>query len=350
MIKKDLSVLKLKDLSSNNKTSFIYSNFKSKLEDSVKKNTFLVAVSGGPDSLALSALSYAYSKEKKIKTFFVLVDHGIRSNSSKEAQNVKKLLKKKKINLTILKNNKQIKKNIQSQAREVRYQLLLNFCKKYKIKFIMTGHHRDDQIETFLIRLSRGSGIQGLSSMSKISSLSKTTKLFRPLLNEKKEDLIYLAKYYFGKIFKDPSNTNQKYLRTKVRNLIKKFEKGGIKQDRIIKSIDNLASSRDTLNSHIQKIENNCIVEKNNIIAVNLESLFLENNEIQLKVFSNSIKKISKNYYPPRAKKILNLLNRIRFCQKIKATLGGCLIVRDKQNLIISREKLKKGHKTGNFH
>ena len=345
MSKKDSSVLKLKDLSSNNKTSLIYSNFKSQLNASIKKNTFLVAVSGGPDSLALSSLGHAYSIEKKIKVFFVLVDHGIRSDASKEAQNVKNLLKKKGINLTILKNKKKINKNVQSQAREIRYQLLLNFCKKNKIKFIMTGHHRDDQIETFLIRLSRGSGIQGLSSMSKVSSLSKTTKLFRPLLDEKKKDLTFLAKYYFGKIFKDPSNTNQKYLRTKVRNLIKQFEKSGIKRDRIINSINNLASTRDTLNFYLQRTEKNCIIKKNNTVSINLKKFFLENNEIQLKIFSNCIKKVSKNYYPPRAKKVLNLLSRVRSNESLKATLGGCIIIRGKKNLIISKEELKKGTK-----
>jgi tRNA(Ile)-lysidine synthase len=345
MSKKDSSVLQLKNLSSNNKTSLIYSNFRSQLNTSIKKNTFLVAVSGGPDSLALSALSYVYSIEKKTKVFFVLVDHGIRTNSSKEAQNVKNLLKKSGIKLKILRNKKKINKNIQSHAREIRYQLLLNFCKKHKIKFIMTGHHRDDQIETFLIRLSRGSGIQGLSSMSKISSLSKTTKLFRPLLNEKKEDLVFLAKYFFGKIFKDPSNINQKYLRTKIRNLIKHFEKSGIKHDRVIDSINNLASSRDTLNFYIQKIERNCVIKKNNTININLRNFLLANNEIQLKIFSNCIKRISKNYYPPRAKKVLNLLSRIESNESLKATLGGCVINRYKKNLTISKEELKKGTK-----
>ena len=339
MNKKDSSVLQLKNLSSNKKTSLIYSNFRSQLNTFVKRNTFLVAVSGGSDSLALSALSHAYLIEKKTKVFFVLVDHGIRENSSKEAQNVKNLLKKSGINLTILKNKKKINKNIQSHAREIRYKLLLSFCKKYKIKFIMTGHNRDDQIETFLIRLSRGSGIQGLSSMNKVSILSNATKLFRPLLDEKKEDLFFLAKYYFGKIFKDPSNTDQKYLRTKIRNLIKQFEKSGIKHDRIINSINNLASSRDTLNFYIQKIENDCLVKKDNTIIINLKKFFLENNEVQLKIFSNCIKKISKNYYPPRAKKVLNLLNRIESNQKIKATLGGCVINKDKKNLTISKEE-----------
>ena len=345
MSKKNSSVPRLKDLSSKNKISLIYSNFRTQLDTFVKKKTFLVAVSGGPDSLALSALSHTYLTEKKTKVFFVLVDHGIRANSSKEAQNVKNLLKKKKINLIILRNKKKINNNVQSNAREVRYKLLLNFCKKYKIKFIMTGHHRDDQIETFLIRLSRGSGIQGLSSMRKISSLSKTTKLFRPLLDEKKEDLISLAKHYFGKIFKDPSNTNQKYLRTKIRNLIKQFKKSGIKPDRIINSINNLASTRDTLNFYIQRIEKNCIIKKNNTISINLKIFLLENSEIQLKIFSNCIKKVSKNYYPPRAKKVLNLLSRVRSNESLKATLGGCIIIRGKKNLIISKEELKKGTK-----
>ena len=344
MSKKDSSVLKLrlKDLSLNNKTSLIYSNFKSQLITSIKKNSFLVAVSGGPDSLALSALSHTYSIEKKIKVFFVLVDHGIRANSYSEAQSVKNLFKKKKIDLIILRNKKKISKNIQSHAREIRYQLLLNFSKKNKIKFIMTGHHRDDQIETFLIRLSRGSGIQGLSSMSKVSNLSNTTKLFRPLLDEKKENLIFLAKYYFGKIFKDPSNTNQKYLRTKIRNLIKRFEKSGIKLDRIINSINNLASTRDTLNFYIERTEKNCVIKKVNTISINLKKFFLENDEIQLKIFSNCIKKISKNYYPPRAKKVLNLISRVRSNKSSKATLGGCVIIRSKKNLIISKEELKK--------
>ena len=345
MRKKDSSALKVKDISLNNNISLLYSNFRSQLDRTIKKNTFLVAVSGGSDSLALSALSQVYLTEKKIKVFFVLVDHGIRIGSSKEAENVKKLLKKKGINLIILKNKKKINKNIQSQAREIRYQLLLNFCKKYKIKFIMTGHHRDDQIETFLIRLSRGSGVQGLSSMSKVSSLNNATKLFRPLLDEKKKDLASLAKYYFGKIFKDPSNTNQKYLRTKIRNIVKQFEKNGIKHDRIINSINNLASTRDTLNFYIQRIEKTCLTKKDNTISINLKKFFLENNEIQLKIFSNCIKKISKNYYPPRAKKVLNLLSGIRSNEKLKATLGGCVINMHKKNLIISKEKLKKARK-----
>jgi tRNA(Ile)-lysidine synthase len=342
MSKKDLSVLKHKKLSLDTSTSLIYFNFKQFLNKSIKKKNFLVAVSGGPDSLALAALSNAYKCEKKNKIFFVLIDHGIRSSSSREAKAVKSLLKNKQIKLTILKNKVKIKKNIQSQARDVRYKLLLSFCSKNKIKFILTGHHRDDQIETFLIRLSRGSGIQGLSSMKKISSLNKNIKLIRPLLDEKKNSLTIIAKQYFGKIFKDPSNINKKYLRTKIRVLIKQFEKSGIKHEQIISSINNLGVTRDTLNTYIHRVEKSCITKKAKTVVINFKKFSKENNEIQLKVFSNCIKNISKNYYPPRAKKIINLLNKIKSNSDLKATLGGCIIQKNNNNLVIYKEKLKK--------
>ena len=345
MSKKDLSVLKLKKINLNKKTSLILFNFRSYLDKFIKKKTFLIAVSGGPDSLALTALSKIYSDEKKNKVFFVLIDHGIRSNSSKEAKSVKSLLKKKKINLTILKNKLKINKNIQSQAREIRYKLLLNFCNKHKVKFILTGHHRDDQIETFLIRLSRGSGVQGLSSMKKKSNLNKQTKLIRPLLDEKKQHLTVLAKQYFGKVFKDPSNINQKYLRTKIRSLIKQFEKSGIKHESIISSINHLGATRDTLNTYISRIEKTCIKKKEKKIIINLNKFLLENEEIQLKIFSNCIKNISKKYYPPRAKKVLSLLDKLKPLENSKVTLGGCIIEKIQNKLVICKEELKKGLK-----
>ena len=97
MSKKDLNVRKHKNLNLNKKSSLIYSNFKLQLEETIKKKSFLVAVSGGPDSLALAALSFEYSLEKKSKAYFVIIDHGIRKNSKKEANAVKNLLKKKKL-------------------------------------------------------------------------------------------------------------------------------------------------------------------------------------------------------------------------------------------------------------
>ena len=343
MSKKDLSVLKLKNSTfKEDKIKSIYYNFRKKLNETLGQKPFLVAVSGGPDSLALAALSNEYKKEKLNKVYFVLVDHRLRTNSTLESKAVKNLLKKKKINLTVLTNNKKIEKNIQSNARNVRYKLLSNYCRNKKIKYILTGHHRDDQIETFLIRLSRGSGIQGLSSMSKITKLEKDIRLFRPLLSENKTDLVILAKVFFKKIFKDPSNKNEKYLRTKIRRLIEQFDKSGINKNQIISSINNLASTRDTLNTFLLRAVKNCVLKKKGKIHIKFEKLLLETEEIQFKIISSQIRAISSKYYPPRAKKVLNLLKRIRLKKVEKSTLGGCLVTRSGKELIISKEKTKK--------
>ena len=146
-----------------------------------------MAVSGGPDSLALAAMCKAVeSNYKKKKFYYIHINHGIRKNSYSESNQVKKILKKQGILLKVLINKKKINNNIQHNARKVRYSLLNKECKKKKIKLILTGHHKDDQIETFLIRLSRGSGVQGLSAMSTTSLLDSKLKIFRPFLTESK--------------------------------------------------------------------------------------------------------------------------------------------------------------------
>ena len=99
----------------------------------------------------------------------------------------------------------------------------MNFFKflfKNNIRSLVTAHNLEDQVETFLIRLSRGSGLRGLSAMRTKSKIFNKIDLYRPLLDIKKKFLINFKKT-FGDFVKDPSNENMKYLRTKVRNLKK---------------------------------------------------------------------------------------------------------------------------------
>ena len=139
------------------------------------------------------------------KFYYVLVNHNIRKNSLQEAKKVKNLLKKKQINLKIISNKKKIEKNIQGEARNIRYEILSNFCLKNNIRSLITAHNLEDQVETFLIRLSRGSGLRGLSAMRPKSKLNSKINLYRPLLDTKKEFLIKISKKTFGNFIKDPS-------------------------------------------------------------------------------------------------------------------------------------------------
>ena len=273
--------------------SNILTNFQIKL-DKLNKKKYLVAVSGGPDSLALVALTKAYSQKKNCKFYYALVDHNIRINSRKEAENVKKLLKKNKIYLKILINKKKIIRNIQAEARNSRYEILLNYCKNKKINIILTAHNLEDQVETFLIRLSRGSGLKGLSGMKYLSKLERQVSLYRPLLDVKKDFLIKISKNIFGKYFKDPSNKNRKFLRTKIRKLKKPLEDSGIKYNQIFKSIQNLSSSKVTLESYLNKIFKDLIKKNKSEVFINFQKYKALNDDTKIAILNNAIKQLKK--------------------------------------------------------
>ena len=338
MSKKNSNVILKNRFSNYEELSHIYSTFKKKLSF-FRKKTFLIAVSGGPDSLALTALAKSYSYENKCKIYYVLVDHNLRKNSSLEAISVKKLLKKNQINLNILKNKELIKKNVQSEARRIRYSLLTNFCKKRRIKTILTAHNFEDQVETFFIRLSRGSGLEGLSSMKQINKMNNNINLVRPLLDVKKIQLIKISKVIFGRFYNDPTNKNTKYLRTRIRNLKKSLETSGINYDQVFRSINNLASSRDTLELYFNKIYKDTVKKKKNKIFIRLEGLNSLNKEMKMRVLKKSIKDFTNSYYSPRSKKIFNLIDQIRAKKNPKLTLGGCIISREKNHIILKKEK-----------
>ncbi len=339
MSKKNSNVILKRNFKGYKNLARIYLNFKKKI-DVFKKKTFLVAVSGGPDSLALVALTKAYRFEKKSEFFYVLINHNIRKNSSKEAKQVQILLKKHNIKLHILLNKKKITKNIQGQARSIRYQMLLNFCKNKNIKTILTAHNLEDQVETFFIRLSRGSGLTGLSSMQPLSKLNKSVNLSRPLLDIKKEILKKISKVVFGKFFKDPSNVDDKYLRTKIRKLKTPLENSGISYDQIFRSIKNLAVSRITLEKYVSKITKKLVLKSKGQVSVNFSKFCKLDDEIKSKIIYESIKHVSKNYYNPRFKKVHNLIETLKFQKNKKNTLGGCIILKNKGKLIFRKEKM----------
>ncbi len=339
MSKKNSSVILKNCFKSSGELSKIYENFKNKL-DKQKKKSYIAAISGGPDSLALAALLKAYSFERKVKLYFVLINHNIRKNSSREASQVKKLLMKHKLKLLILNNKFKINKNIQGQARNMRYKMLINFCKKKKIKTLLTAHNLEDQVETFFIRLSRGSGLTGLSAMKPLSKLNSSIGLFRPLLDVKKKSLIKISKTIFGKYIIDPSNKNEKYLRTKVRNLRKHLSLSGIDYDQIFRSINNLASSKETLEGYLKEVFKKTIKKVGQKeVLINFKKFNSFNDEVKMRVINESIKTLKKNYYNPRSIKVSNLIKNLNKRNFKRSTLGGCLFFLKRDHICLIREK-----------
>ena len=337
MSKKNSNVILKKAFKESLNLREVYLDFKKRI-NKFKNNIFIVAVSGGPDSLALAALSKFYCSEYKSKFLYVLINHNIRKNSLSEAKKVKSLLKKNGINLIILSNKEKIKKNIQKKARDIRYELLSKFCIRKKISYILTAHNLEDQVETFFLRLSRGSGLTGLSAMKVITKISNKISLCRPLLNVKKKNLVEISKISFGKFFKDPSNKNEKYLRTKIRNLKKPLKQSGISYDQVIKSINNLATSKATLDQYVSKTFKDLIKKSGGKLRIDLSKFKKLNDDIQISVINRAIKLTKKNYYNPRAKKAHHLAKNLESKKFTKSTLGGCTFYKEKDQIWVKTE------------
>ena len=245
----------------------IYKKFENNLN--INEN-FIVAVSGGPDSLALSFLAKIYSIKYFLNVKYLIVDHKLRNNSSSEAKYVQKQLKKYSIKLNILTwSGVKPKKNIQSIARDKRYKLLIEKTKKLKMKNILLGHHIDDLFENFFIRILRGSGLNGLVSLDQKSKVAKIN-LLRPLLNFDKKDLIHISKYVFGSFVEDPSNKNDKFKRVRIRNFLKQLENEGLDRNKFLLTIKNLKSANESIDFYIKENlkKNTSFLEKKKYIIL----------------------------------------------------------------------------------
>jgi tRNA(Ile)-lysidine synthase len=340
MSPKNLSVKKnlkhLKNLLKNKKVAQIYKKFEKAID--IDEN-FAVAVSGGPDSLALAFLAKIYSIKKKIVPKFFIVDHKLRPESTREANHVRKVLKEFTIDAEILTwKGKKPSKNIQALARKKRYEMLFKRCEKSKIKNILLGHHQDDLLENFFIRLLRGSGLKGLISLDKKDQVDNKI-LLRPLINQKKEDLVFLSKYIFNFFVEDPSNKDEKFKRIKVRALIEELKKNGLNKKKFIATIKNLKRSNDVVNFYTREnIKKNSffLYKKNKLILS--EEFFNHPYEIVFRALSESIKLIGKKYYLVRGKKLDRILKDIKNKSLTRSTLGGCVLEKVNETLIITKE------------
>ena len=209
-------------------SQIIYKIFAKKLPRKIA-----VAVSGGLDSMALLLLfRNIYGKEVEI--FCLTVDHNIRKNSAADAKFVADFCKKNSLNCTILKSylKNPPEVDIEGSLREVRYNLLTEFCQKNKIKNLFLAHHQQDLAENFLIRLFRGSGIDGLAAMDEVLKVSKIN-IIRPLLEFSKDDLKQYLQAKKVSWAEDETNQDEKFLRNKIRKFLQTLPDSEVINSRI---------------------------------------------------------------------------------------------------------------------
>jgi len=179
-----------------------------------------VAVSGGPDSLALLLLAAA-ARPGLVEG--ATVDHGLRPEARKEAEMVASLCERLGVPHSILavEWKKKPESAIQERARNARYALLRSWAGEKNLAAILAGHHADDQAETLIMRLVRGAGVKGLAGMRRISKApGGELALLRPLLGWRRAELEQLCADAGITAIEDPSNADEQFERVRIRRAL----------------------------------------------------------------------------------------------------------------------------------
>jgi tRNA(Ile)-lysidine synthetase-like protein len=238
-----------------------------KFEEQIKKllplntDTLVVAVSGGADSLALCLLAKYYAAKNNLDLYTATVDHNLRNDSRAEATYTNNLLNSLEIShQTFIWQHETDVKRLHENARMARYQLLTDYTKQFKNSALLTAHHAHDQAETVLMRLLKGSALKGLSGIQSLSTMHDTT-IIRPLLTTNPEDLRTYLKLKNIQWLEDPSNTNTRFERTRIRNILGLLQKEGFAIEGINKSAEHLKNSFDSLELSHKQYEQNFVLK-----------------------------------------------------------------------------------------
>lgn len=203
-----------------------------------------VAVSGGPDSLALALLAHAWAQHNAGHVVALTVDHGLRAAAAAEACQVRRWLAEQGISHHILKwRGPKPAHGVQAAAREARYRLFAEWCHRHSMLNLLLAHHCDDQAETVLFRLTRGSGLDGLAGMAAIAERSGI-RLLRPLLGVPKARLRATLVAAAQDWIEDPSNLDPAFARTRVRESLRTLAATGVAAGDLAAAARDIASQR----------------------------------------------------------------------------------------------------------
>lgn len=290
-----------------------------------------VAISGGVDSVCLICWLAALN----VDVVALHVNHGLRDAADTETKYVQELANKLKIPVEIFYwTGPKPTSNLESVARETRYRMMIEYCQQNNINYLATAHQADDQIETFLMNLSRGSGVYGLAAMRPVTERNGIT-IIRPLLHVFRSELKQYCDDNKIKYFSDEMNDDEKYTRVRIRkNRYVMSEKLGISDERLMLAIDNLSRTRDALTVYINKKIS--LVRKKEYARFSESFLFDEPIDIRLKLLGTLVQQIGGTEYGPRLNSLETALDRLG--TNCKITLSGCVLRRLGDDILIVPE------------
>jgi len=283
-----------------------------------------VAFSGGPDSLALLILAAQWAKRRKgVSLHALTVDHGLRAASAAEARRAAAMAKELGVPHHILRwKGEKPASGVQAAAREARYRLLLDACRRLGTHDLLAAHHLDDQAETLLLRLARGSGVDGLAAMAAERTLmvgGPHVRLLRPLLELPRERLVATVRRAGLVPIEDPSNENEAFDRVKVRKLLAALAPLGLDAARLARTATSMASAREALEAAtVTLLLEHATLSPFGHVEADCAALLAAPHEIGLRALAAIIRAVGGHDYAPRLDALEGVYKALR-----DGTLGG---------------------------
>ena len=291
----------------------------------IKYEVVAVGVSGGADSLALVLQAAEELAVFGRKVVALTVDHGLRPTSRLEAEYVAGLMQKYGIEHHILTwTGKKPTTGIEEAARQARYALIAEWCSQNNVHVLLTAHHAKDQAETFLMRLQRGSGLEGLCGIREYS-VREGLVILRPLLAVNPENLRDYLRQRAIVWVEDESNRDTTFLRGKIRQYLPELtENIGINIEKICNTVHNLQSAEDYIEQQLDLLlAHDVIWDFGTFCRFRYVDYLSWHKEMKFKVLA----RLCRREYIPRAERVLALANALNTLPFTGATLGGREIV-----------------------
>lgn len=304
----------------------------------------VLAVSGGPDSMALLLLVAELRRHASLPPIVVgTVDHALRTGSADDAKNVEKAARTQGLDCRrLFWNGPKPTRAVQEKAREARYRLLTELCAAVGADHLVTAHTGDDQAETVLFRLVRGSGWAGLAGMAPTRELSGFT-LARPLLGVAKARLVATCQAAGAAFCEDPANTDPRFARARMRRIMPLLAAEGWDAAALNRLAGRIARAEDALRHAADAASRACRCPPDDAGAVRLDAaqLMALPREIAIRVLGRAVQ--DADGAPRRLDRLERLAERVTDAAaaraRLCATFGGVLLTLTPDRLLAVRRE-----------
>ncbi|HYH20861.1 MAG TPA: tRNA lysidine(34) synthetase TilS [Azospirillum sp.] len=298
-----------------------------------------VGVSGGADSLALTLLAHEWAAARGGSVLALTVDHALRPEAAAEAAQVAAWLAARGIAHAVLRwEGAKPASGLQAAARAARHALLAERCRAEGILHLALAHHRDDQAETVLLRLARGSGVDGLAGMAPIR-WDADVRILRPLLDVPHAALEATCRAQGQPWIEDPSNRSPAYARGRLRAAAAALAGEGLEPARLCDTARRARRARAALEDLTAALlARAATLYPEGWIRLDPAPLTDAPEELGLRALARVLACVGGAPYAPRAERLERLYEDVRAGLRAGRTLGGCRITPRRGALAVTRE------------